>query len=148
MQHTKELAVFESHMRKKNLKHTEQRTQILLTFLATERHLTVEELYILVRKKHPSVGYATISRTLKLLCECGLCSELKAEDGVTRYEHLYGHQHHDHLICIDCGNIVEVASPEIESLQERLAEENGFIIKHHRLELYGICEECRADDSV
>lgn len=144
MPYTKERKIFESHIRKKNLKHTEQRTQILMTFLETERHLTAEELYVLVRKKYPSVGYATISRTLKLLCDCGLCSELRVEDGVTRYEHLYGHDHHDHLICIECGSFVEVVSPEIERLQEKLAQANGFTIKRHRLEIYGICKKCSA----
>lgn len=144
MPYAKEREIFESHIRKKNLKHTEQRTQILMTFLETERHLTAEELYILVRKKYPSVGYATISRTLKLLCDCGLCSELRVEDGVTRYEHLYGHDHHDHLICIECGSFVEVVSPEIERLQEKLAQANGFTIKRHRLEIYGICKKCSA----
>lgn len=144
MPYAKEREIFESHIRKKNLKHTEQRTQILMTFLETERHLTAEELYILVRKKYPSVGYATISRTLKLLCDCGLCSELRVEDGVTRYEHLYGHDHHDHLICIECGSFVEVVSPEIERLQEKLAQANGFTTKRHRLEIYGICKKCSA----
>lgn len=144
MPYAKEREIFESHIRKKNLKHTEQRTQILMTFLETERHLTAEELYVLVRKKYPSVGYATISRTLKLLCDCGLCSELRVEDGVTRYEHLYGHDHHDHLICIECGSFVEVVSPEIERLQEKLAQANGFTIKRHRLEIYGICKKCSA----
>lgn len=144
MPYTKEREIFESHIRKKNLKHTEQRTQILITFLETERHLTAEELYVLVRKKYPSIGYATISRTMKLLCDCGLCSELKVEDGVTRYEHLYGHEHHDHLICTECGSFVEAVSPEIERLQEKLAETNDFAIERHRLELYGICKKCRA----
>ncbi|MEE8400221.1 MAG: transcriptional repressor [Desulfobacterales bacterium] len=143
MPYAQEREIFEAHIRKKNLKHTEQRTQILVTFLETERHLTVEELYVLVRKKYPSIGYATISRTVKLLCDCGLCSELKVEDGVTRYEHLYGHDHHDHLICVDCGRFVEVVSPEIERLQEELAAENDFTIERHRLGLYGKCKKCR-----
>ena len=143
MRHQKEYEIFEAHIRHKNLKYTEQRTQILKTFLETERHLTAEELYVLVKKKFPSIGYATICRTVKLLCECGLCSELKVEDGVTRYEHLYGHEHHDHLICINCGSFIEVVSPEIERLQEKLVEENDFVLKRHRLELYGICKKCR-----
>ena len=143
MTHAREHEVLESHIRRKGLKHTEQRTHILTTFLDTERHVTAEELYALVKGKHPSIGYATVSRTMKLLCECGLCSELKIEDGVTRYEHLYGHQHHDHLVCTECGRFVEVASPDIEALQEKLAEENGFAIERHRLVLFGKCRECR-----
>ena len=143
MRHQKELEIFEAHIRHKNLKYTEQRTLILKTFLETERHLTAEELYVLVKKAYPSIGYATICRTIKLLCECELCRELKVEDGVTRYEHLYGHEHHDHLICINCGSFVEIVSPEIERLQEKLVEENDFVLKRHRLELYGVCKKCR-----
>jgi len=143
MVHRKEKEILEDYIRKNNLKHTQQRIQILEIFLQSEIHLTAEELYNMVRGQYPTIGYATICRTLKLLCQCGLCRELKIEDGVIRYEHLYGHEHHDHLICIRCGKFIEVVSQEIERLQKKLAEDNGFILKKHRLELYGICEKCR-----
>ncbi|MDP2643761.1 MAG: transcriptional repressor [Desulfobacterales bacterium] len=142
MPHKKEIELFASHIRRKNLKHTEQRTQILKTFLETERHLTAEELYVSVKRKYPSIGYATVCRTIKVLCECELCRELKVEDGVSRYEHLYGHEHHDHLICTSCGSFTEIMSPEIEKLQEKLAAENEFALTRHSLELYGICKKC------
>ncbi len=143
MSHKKEREIFESHIRNKKLKYTEQRAQILETFLETERHLTAEELYVLVKKKYPPIGYATICRTAKLLCECGLCRELKLEDGVTRYEHLYGHEHHDHLICLKCGKFIEVVDPEIEKLQEKLARRERFTLQGHKLLAYGICRECK-----
>ncbi len=143
MHFKKEREIFEDFIRSKGLRHTGQRMEILENFLRSERHLTADELYRMVTKKNPSIGYATIYRTIKLLCECGLCKELKLEDGVTRYEHLYGHEHHDHLICISCGKFVEVIDPGIERIQEDLAEEKGFILKRHRLEMYGICKRCR-----
>ncbi|MCM8778726.1 MAG: transcriptional repressor [Candidatus Omnitrophica bacterium] len=139
----KEEKIFEEYLQTKNLKHTQQRQVILQIFLSVNRHLTADELYRLVHKEHPSIGYATIYRTLKLLCECGLCRELRFEDGTTRYEHLYGHQHHDHLICTKCGRFVEVVDLEIERLQERLAKRYGFYSQRHRMELYGICKRCR-----
>lgn len=117
--------------------------QILKIFLKTERHLTADELYRMVKKKVSGIGYATIYRALKLFCDCGLCRELRLDDGTIRYEHLYGHEHHDHLICIKCGKFVEVKDPEIERLQERLARNNGFILKRHTLQIYGLCKECR-----
>ena len=144
MPYEKEGKIFEGYIRKKNLKHSEQRMQILQIFLRTERHLTADELYRIVKKKFPTIGYATIYRTLKLLCACGICGELRLEDGTTRYEHLYGHEHHDHLICIKCGTFVEVMSPEIEVLQEKLTKERGFILKRHRLQMYGICKRCKS----
>jgi Fur family ferric uptake transcriptional regulator len=106
----KERAVFAEFIRSKNLKRSDQRQQIMEVFLKTERHLTAEELYNMVKKKNPSIGYATIYRTMKLLTEAGLCRELHVEDGITRYEHLYNHKHHDHLICTECGKFVEIVS--------------------------------------
>lgn len=139
----KEREVFEEYIRNKNLKHSGQRIKILEVFLKSERHLTADELYRLVKRTSPSIGYATVCRTLKLFCEAGLSREVLLEDGITRYEHLYGHEHHDHMICIRCGKFVEVMKPLIEQLQKELAEEKGFILTRHRLELYGICERCR-----
>ncbi len=143
MFHAKTKEVFEDYIRSKNLKHSDQRARILDIFLKSERHLSVDELYRMVKKKYPSTGTSTVYRTLKLLCESGICRELRLEDGSSRYEHLYGHTHHDHLICIQCGKFVEIIDAGIERLQKRLAKENGFILKRHRLELYGICKSCR-----
>lgn len=143
MSFEKERAVFEEYIRRKNLKHSERRLQILETFLKSERHLTIDELYAMVKKMFPGVGYATIYRTLRLLCESGMCRELKLEDGITRYEHLYGHKHHDHLVCERCGRFIEVFNPEIERIQVKLARDEGFTITRHRLEIYGHCKRCR-----
>lgn len=139
----KEEKIFEDYLAANNLKHSQQRKEVLYIFLNINKHLTANELYRIVQKKYPSIGYATIYRTLKLLCGCGLCRELKFEDGTTRYEHLHNHQHHDHLICTKCGRFVEVVDPEIERLQEKLIKQHGFYSERHRMELYGICKRCK-----
>ena len=139
----KEEKIFENYLGNKNFKHSEQRKKILNVFLSIDRHLTADELYRITKKKYPSLGYATVYRTLKLLCECGLSRELKFENGTSRYEHLYGHQHHDHLICTKCGSFLEILDPEIERLQEKLIKIHGFSPQGHRMELYGICKNCR-----
>jgi len=143
MSGTAEQKIFEDYIRDKNLRYSRQRTDILGIFLNTEKHLTAEELYETVKKKYPGVGRATVYRTLKLICDCGIGRELRLEDGILRYEHLYGHEHHDHLICIECGRSVEVFNPKIEQLQEEIASKEGFIIKRHRLQIYGICKNCK-----
>ncbi len=143
MAHKEEFEVLENFIRSKNLRRSDQRQQILDVFLKTERHLTAEDLYNIVKKKNPSIGYATIYRSLKLFSEAGLCRELQVDDGTTRYEHLYNHRHHDHLICTKCGKFVEIESPEIEALQDQLAKKNGFELIKHRLELYGLCGVCK-----
>jgi Fur family ferric uptake transcriptional regulator len=141
----KENSVFQDFLESKGLKHSRPREWILEEFLGMEKHVTIDELWSSVRTKHTSVGYATVYRTLKLLCECGLCSEISFEDGTSRYEHLYGHGHHDHLICTQCGRFVEVMDGEIEKLQERLVKRYGFLLQYHRMNLYGTCRDCRKD---
>lgn len=139
----KEKEVFERYLRTKALKHSEQREKIMELFLQIEQHLTLDELYKIVSNKYPGIGQATVYRTMKLLCDCGLCQELKLEDGTTRYEHLFGHKHHDHLICTECGKFVEIVHPGIEKLQNKLFEKYGFHAQRHRMELYGICLSCK-----
>lgn len=139
----KEIKVFEEFLREKNLKHSQPREGILNVFLSIERHVTVDELWGAVKQKYPSVGFATVYRTLKLLCWSGLCRELHFEDGTTRYEHLYEHEHHDHLICTQCGMFIEVVDSEIEHLQEELMKRHGFHPQRHRMDLYGVCEKCK-----
>ncbi len=139
----KEVQIFADYVRRKNLKRTGQREAILKIFLKSEKHLTADELYQLVKKELPGVGSATIYRTIKHFCESGLCRELKCDDGKARYEHLYGRSHHDHLICTKCGRFIEVVDSGIEKLQEELARREGFVLIRHKLELYGVCKNCR-----
>lgn len=148
MSQEKERKVFAEHIARKHLKHSAQRQAVLDIFLRVDRHLTAEELHRIARKIHPTLGLTTIYRTLALLRECGLCRDLKFEDGTTRYEHLYAHQHHDHLICTQCGRFVEVVDTEIERLQRKLVQQHGFHFQSHRMDLYGICADCHKRKSA
>lgn len=143
MAQKKEQVVFEDYLLGKHLKHSQQRRELLDIFLGIEKHITADEFYRIAKKRYPSIGFATVYRTLKLLCKSGLCREFKMEDGKTRYEHLYGHKHHDHLICINCGRCIEIDDAGIENLQERLFKQHGFYPQGHRMELYGICRKCK-----
>jgi Fur family ferric uptake transcriptional regulator len=135
---------FEQALRERNLKSTAQRDDIAKIFFAANKHLSVEDLHTAVKKVNPRVGYATVYRTLKLLKECGLADERHFDDGQARYEPTEAaEQHHDHIICERCGKIVEFNSDELEKLQERIARFLGFVVSRHRMELYGICAECR-----
>jgi Fur family ferric uptake transcriptional regulator len=130
------------YLKTKNRKQSKQRVEILELFLKSPRHLTVNELYLQVQKYNPAIGFVTVYRTLKLLCESGLCREIMLEDGVTRYERQQGHEHHDHLVCTKCGKVVEVVDQIIERHQERLFKKHGFQAQRHRMELYGTCKDC------
>ncbi len=138
-----ELDVFAETLKKKKLKMTEQRKLILAAFLGTEDHVSLEELYEIVRKKDPTVGQATVFRTMKLLVEAGFAGTMDAGDKTTRYEHSYNHSHHDHLVCVKCGSVIDFQSKKIESLQNAVSEEHDFQLTGHRLELYGVCSACR-----
>jgi Fur family ferric uptake transcriptional regulator len=140
---TKETQVLEEYITKNNLKITRQRRVVLNIFAKCEDHISAEELYKIVTATDPKIGLATIYRTLALLTRSGLASELDFGDGQKRYEHKFMHSHHDHMICTECGKIIEFTHPIIEKLQDDIAKKNGFTITSHKLDLYGTCKECK-----
>lgn len=140
---TEEQEVFLQHIQKKGLKRTAQRDLILDTFLRMEAHLSSEDLYRLVKKEDATIGQTTVYRTLKLLTEAGLAREVRFGDGRTHYEHNYKHQHHDHMICSECGRIIEFFSAELEALQDKIAAKHRFQITQHLHRIIGLCSECR-----
>ena len=140
---TEEQEVFLKHLQKKGLKRTSQRDLILEVFLRTEAHLSNEDLYALVKQEDPTVGQTTVYRTLKLLTEAGLAREVRFGDGRAHYEHNYKHQHHDHMICSECGRIIEFFSAELEAIQDAMAAKHKFEVTQHLLRIIGVCAECR-----
>ena len=140
---SEEQEVFLKHIQKRGLKRTAQRDLILDTFLRTEDHLSSEDLYRLVKKDDASIGQTTVYRTLKLLTEAGLAREVRFGDGRTHYEHNYKHQHHDHMICSECGRIIEFFSAELEAIQDAMAAKHRFRVTQHLLRIIGVCAECR-----
>lgn len=143
----KEKEIFLEHIQRSGLRRTAQRDLILEMFLRTEEHLTSEDLYWLVQKDDPTVGHTTVYRTLKLLTEAGLAREVRFGDNKTYYEHHYNHDHHDHMICTECGKVIEFFSQEIESMQDEMADKLGFRPTHHSLRMWGICSECQKMES-
>lgn len=134
------------YLAKKGLKSTIQRDLIINEFCRQKGHITAEELYTKLRKKHSSLGLATVYRTLKILTEGKLAHERRFNDGYTRYELTHDDSHHDHLVCIECGRVEEFENDEIEELQNKVAAEYGFTINEHKLELYGLCNKCADGD--
>jgi Fur family ferric uptake transcriptional regulator len=143
MGHEVERAALAAYLEQHSLKHTRQREAILDIFLEARGHVTAEDLYSAIREKNPRIGYTTVYRTMKLLVEAGLAQERHFEDGVARYE--IEHEHHDHLVCTQCGKIVEFECAMIEKSQTEIADRYGFQLLRHRHELYGHCPDCRDD---
>jgi len=130
-----------TYMQGRGLKLTRQRELILRCFLASEAHLSVEQLLVLARVQDPGIGPATVYRAIKLFVQAGIASERRFAEGASLYEpELDGQdQHHDHLICRDCGRILEFENQQIERLQEEVARSLGFELCDHRMELFGSC---------
>ncbi|MBW2695696.1 MAG: transcriptional repressor [Deltaproteobacteria bacterium] len=143
MGHDVEREALARYLEDHQLKRTKQREVILEAFLCARGHITSEELYHSIRSKNPRIGYTTVYRTMKLLVDAGLAEERHFDDGVARYE--IEHAHHDHLVCTQCGKIVEFESELIERTQNEIGEHYGFRIQRHRHELYGLCPACRDD---
>ena len=135
--------IFYKHLKKVGLKHTDQRDTILRTFLETRDHLSTDELHRLVKRKDPKIGFTTVYRTLKLLAEAGLASEVAFHDGVARFEHQYNRRNHHHMVCTECGGSVEFFSPEIGRIEQEIGRKHHYLTTRHTFQIYGVCEECR-----
>src|ERR1700751_2146043 len=135
--------ILHQHLKSVGLKQTAQRDTILRTFLETREHLSIEELHRLVKKKDPKIGHTTVYRTLKLLAECHLASEVAFHDGISRYEHQYNRRSHHHMVCTSCGSSVEFFSPEIGKLEEEIGKKYHYPTPRHTFQIYGVCEDCR-----
>jgi len=137
-----ERSVLESYLSERGLKMTGPRETVLEVFLGIERHVTAEDLFEAVRKIDPHIGQATVFRTIRLLADAGLAREACRDEGPRRYEHALGHEHHDHLVCVSCGTIVEFSDEHIEKAQAAIYEKYSFEAVGHRFELFGRCPAC------
>ena len=121
----------------KGLRMTDQRRIIASVLHESDDHPDVEELYARASSRDPRISIATVYRTVKLFEEAGILDKLEFGDGRARYEDAE-RDHHDHLIDMNSGEVIEFVDPDIEALQERIAAKLGYRLKGHRLELYGV----------
>ncbi len=144
------LSRFEMFLHGKGLRLTAQRAEVLRCIYRTHRHVTAEELFEMLRRKGDrSISRATVYRTLSLLEEGGFVDALSVgRDQGLRYEHTLGHEHHDHMVCQECGKILEFHSEAIEAAQDAVAAEHGFKVTSHRLNMFGHCADCQAAGKV
>lgn len=135
--------ILHRHLKRVGLKQTAQRDNILRIFLETREHLSTDELHRLVKNKDPRIGYTTVYRTLKLLADCGLASEVAFHDGIARYEHQYNRRSHHHMVCTECGGSVEFFSPEVDRLEKEIGRKHRYLTTRHTFQIYGVCGACR-----
>jgi len=136
--------IFRAYMRRKNLRQTPERFAVLEEVYASEGHFDADELFLRLRQKGASVSRATVYNTLELLRECNLVARHQFGRNQAKYEPSYGYRQHDHLICLDCGQVWEFCDPRLQDVQQLVEEVYNFEVTHHSLELYGHCrrENC------
>ncbi len=139
-------ALFYAHLRKAGLKRTQQRELILETFLNTDHHVNVDELIRRVREVDPTIGYSTVYRTVNLFLECGIAQQIRLADETRRLEPINQDQHHDHLICVKCGQATEFFNDHLEMAQKQVTSAYGFKPIRHSLKIYGLCRECQTSE--
>lgn len=138
---------FKKRLKQNGLKVTTQRVSILEVLQNRPgHHLTVEEIYGLVKVEHPEIGLATVYRTVQLLCEFQFIDKLILDDGFVRYEigkkEDNGHHHH-HLICKNCGKVFSFEDDLLEDLEETIQKTMDFQVVDHEVKLFGFCSHCQ-----
>jgi len=138
------LVSFRAYLAARGLRLTAQRRLVLQGAFQRSRHFTAEELHEEFHDAGASVSLSTVYRTLGLLSQAGLIKEVLQCRGMASYEAVFGQAHHDHMLCVRCGKVIEFRDNGIEELQRRICREHGFTATEHRLGIRGICRECRA----
>ena len=141
-------ALFEDFLRSQDLRLTRQRLEILRVIYRTHKHVSAEDLYEMLKADGSAstlrISRATVYRTLGLLAEGGFVQALDlGRDRGTLYEHTLGHEHHDHMICLACGKIIEFHDDRLEEVQARAVEKHDFVATSHRLNVFGTCSRCQ-----
>ncbi len=135
---------FRRVLESRGLKFTRQRRTIARVFFERPGHVSLNQILDRARRAHPGIGYATVYRTMRLMADAGIVSEHRFGEAETQYEPNLDGDHHDHLICVECGKIVEFEDAVVEAQQELVAAKYGFQIVSHRHEIYGRCDTCQA----
>ena len=134
---------FRQYLREHHQPITKQRDLVAQIVFLAEDHLSVEGIRRELKQRSERVGMATVYRTLDLLVESGLVRTHEFGEGFRRYEAIAGQADHEHLICEQCGRVVEFANERLERMLPVLADEHGFQHRRHKVEIYGVCRTCR-----
>jgi Fur family ferric uptake transcriptional regulator len=143
--HLQEKEQFKKLFEQEKIDKFEDRIKVLETFLQTEQHVTASELTALLEQSGNPLSPEFVHNTLKLLCFYGFAEKHSFDNGMIRYEHRHIGQHHDHMICTKCRKIIEFENDQLETLQVHVAATFGFHMLQHKMEIYGICAECRQE---
>lgn len=133
------LRIFNAHLEANQLRRTPERFAILEEIYRNTEHFDAEGLYIHMKNNNYRVSRATVYNTLELLVNCDLVRKHQFGKNQAQYERSYGYKQHDHLICLDCGSVIEFCDPRIQQIKDMMGDILKFKIHHHSLTLYGEC---------
>jgi Fur family ferric uptake transcriptional regulator len=140
--HIQEKKQFKKLFKQEQIDNFEDRFKVLEAFLQTEKHVTIDELLKFLDQNGWQLDPDFVRETMKLLCRFGFAHKSSFDNGAIRYEHRHLGQHHDHMICTRCRKIIEFEEDHLEELQNKIATVQGFHMLQHKMEIYGICEQC------
>ncbi|HMB00461.1 MAG TPA: transcriptional repressor [Spirochaetota bacterium] len=135
---------FREFLKGKKLFYTRQRKLVLEKILAFRPHFTAEELIQAFYRDKISVSRATVYRTILHMEDAGLIRKIDLDDNVSRYETVAGQKHHEHLICRECGKMIDFTDDNLEKITARIAGRHNMSLYNHSVEIYGLCARCRA----
>lgn len=135
---------FREYLQGKGLKFTMERRTVLNEVFNTHGHFEAEDIAVALRERGTRVSRASVYRTLPLLVESGMLRHVYSAEKHSHYEHVFGHEHHDHLVCTRCGRTTDFFDSKIEELQDAICRTYGFESANHELEIIGLCSSCSA----
>jgi Fur family ferric uptake transcriptional regulator len=133
---------FSNFLAQKDLRLTRERDEVLQAVLLTKSHFSPDDLFLRMKTEGSKISRASVYRTLTLLVESGLIEEVERVDKHAHYEKTGGGGHHDHMICVKCGKVIEFYSEDMEKLQDIICRQKNFRGMRHCLEIHGVCKKC------
>jgi Fur family ferric uptake transcriptional regulator len=143
LKHPQASEIFKNFLKSEKNRITPERFEVMDAALDYDGHFGADDLYILMKNNHSRVSRATVYKTLELLVQCDLLSKRNFGENITRYESNYKRQSHDHLICVDCGRIVEFVDAQIKKLPEQISDKLGFNFESYSFNIFARCRNTK-----
>jgi Fur family ferric uptake transcriptional regulator len=134
--------ILKNFLEEKKLRPTRERFLLLDEILKMAGHFDADQLFATLARKGLKASRATVYNTLDLLVSCGLISKYRFAENHSRYEKAFGRPRHDHMICLDCGEIIEFVTSKLELIQKEVCEEKNFEPHNSTLQIFGVCSRC------